>query len=835
MNWHNGLRRKLGSVVHGFRGFRGHVDGFQNGEILGWVARSDGQPGQHLTVGVYTAKGLVTQATANMYRGDLKAAGIGNGNHGFCIPLSDSMLRSIAEQGGVVRLRTLGGNGFNLGRFRIPKETLPEVNGTSRPSGKPATRGLQELLYGDLEALADLVDVVRKHPPPHRSPPFAPHAEMFAATDYIHGGALPAPMTAYAEYVRYRYKLDTPFPIQEDPENVAHFLSWYIAGYGPLRKGLRVPMSREMIDWLNMPVVIGGVRHSFTQIHWSFLMGVPPILHSMDFNNSDWVLWAVYWWSIDQAKALHCEDVLVPQTYIDLLSAIPPSRADQPWPLTAFMIRKHAQTEGLSTLNLDTEDGRRRLLLALLVMAVQRPDYLRYLPSDQVSELLEPDETEQSPMARFVADLGVAPDSAPLDRALFSDMLRLRGFDLETGAFVTTDTHGHRFEAAMLPPVETEDEAEIQLIGPFKKASGLGQATRLSAAVLDHAGYRVNPVNFGLDNPAPEGFSSTGQLSDWQRAKINLIHLNAESIPLIYAYAPDVFSGAYNIGYFFWELDTPAACHFLGMELLDEIWVSTDYGVQIYDPHNGGRPVTNVGMCFEHLPEIEREDARRFVCDRFGFKGDEFVFLVAFDSFSFVQRKNPVGTLKAFRDAFEGVQDVRLVIKTQNRTKVTDPVQEKIWEEVDAVIAGDDRFSILDETLKYEDLLRLKAGSDCYISLHKSEGWGFGMIEAMNLKVPVVATAYSGNMDFCSDDTAWLVDYKEVALEPDEYIFVRPGQKWAEPDHADAVRQMRAVHDDETARTQKAEAAWRNVQENFSAAAIAKRYRARLDEIMKTL
>ena len=212
-----------------------------------------------------------------------------------------------------------------------------------------------------------------------------------------------------------------------------------------------------------------------------------------------------------------------------------------------------------------------------------------------------------------------------------------------------------------------------------------------------------------------------------------------------------------------------------------------------------------------------------------------FVFLVAFDSFSFVQRKNPVGTLRAFAAAFPGDPDVRLVIKTQNRQKVRDPAQQAIWAEVDALVAADPRIRLIDETLSYDDLLRLKAGCDAYVSLHRAEGWGFGMIEAMALGVPVVATAYSGNMEFCSDATAFLVAAPEVELGPDDYIFVRPGQKWADPDIADAARQMRAVWSDPALRQARATAALANVRDNFAAAVIARRYKARLDTILQNL
>lgn len=842
-------KSRFGQALKRLRRVQGNVDGCENGEITGWAA---GRTGEHLIVGVYTSSGLITQGTANIFRRDLLEAGIGRGDHGYCISLTKNMLKVIAQHGGRVRLRTVGKPVVELGQLSIDTanrvvatgnaaaaeivegptiERAPQIPSKTKTSADP----LDQLIYGDLEALINLAQVATNRPPSDSVPAFRPHQKMFDTRDYIEEGSLPAPMMAYAEYVRYRYKLDTPFPFHEDVENVAHFLNWYIAGYGPLRKGLRTPMSADMIDWLNKPIVIGGVRQSLTQVTWSFLMGIPPILHSMDFNNPDWVLWAVYWWSVDQAKALHCEDCLVPDSYASLLVACPSGQTDEDWPLSQFMIRKHAQTQGLSHLDMGRSGDRKTLTLALMAMTAHRPDYLRYLPATSIDAALEPQKGGSTLLADFVGRLAPRDDQLVLDRDTFAALLRLRGFDLDKRTFVTVSEAGHRFEAAMLPSVETEEIADIQLIGPFEKASGLGQATRLSQAVLEEAGFDVNPVNFGLDNPAPEGFSKTGKMSDWKRAKVNLIHLNAESIPLVYSYAPDVFSDAYNIGYFYWELDTPAACHFLGMDLLDEIWVSTEYGVEIFGPANEGRPVTNVGMCYEDLPDLDRDDSRAFVCDRFGFKGDEFVFLVAFDSFSFIQRKNPIGTLKAFAKAFDGVDDVRLVIKTQNRTKVTDPVQQKIWEEVDALLVGDDRIFILDETLVYDDLLRLKKGSDCYISLHKSEGWGFGMIEAMNLKVPVVATGYSGNMDFCSAERVWLVDFEEVPLEQDDYIFVREGQKWAEPDIDDAARQLHAVYSDDATRKAKATAAHAFVQSEFSVSAIARRYGARLQTIFKEL
>lgn len=383
-------------------------------------------------------------------------------------------------------------------------------------------------------------------------------------------------------------------------------------------------------------------------------------------------------------------------------------------------------------------------------------------------------------------------------------------------------------------PFSLEEEGyDIQVIGPFEKSSGLGQATRLSAEILERAGYKVYRVDFDLDNPAPEGFNKTSKISKLpKKAKINLIHLNAESIPLAIAYMPDVFTNAYNIGYFFWELDSPAKCHYLGMELVDEIWVASEYGVKQYQPFTD-KPVYKAGMAYEDVKTVSKEEAKKFLLNRYGIPEDKFVFLATFDSFSFIQRKNPLGVIKAFKKAFPNKDDVVLVLKTHNRHRVFDPAQIKIWNAVDRYVSEDKRIILINETLTYEDLMKLKKGADCYVSLHRSEGWGFGIVEAMNLGVPVIATAYSANLEVCNEENSWLVDYEETFLNQDDYIFVIPGQKWAEPKIESAAGAMREVYENKELREQKAKKAQEFLRKNFSIDAIAKRYKRRIEEILK--
>jgi glycosyltransferase involved in cell wall biosynthesis len=824
----NALRRRKGPYL-------GYVDGpFDDGAIRGWVIHRDSRKGNQ-AVGLFAGGQLLESATANMIREDVRASTGAEPDCGFQFILSDSLYDRIAQSDGALSVRTLGATEHLIGTVQLSMERGDTA------LGDDAMERCAHVLADDLAALEALLARLPERDSdltPHRPAPFARHGVMFT-TDRVIPEIPLSGQPAYLDYVRYRYRMDEVYAVEPELESGDRFLYWYLTAYRAQERR-RTPMARSTIDYLNAPLVMGGQTHSLSRAIWWRLSGRADLLAQFNLNDRDSYLDALFWWANQDVPHLHFEDVLVPDRYADLLRGVHPSRRLDAWPLSYFTDRFFRDNAQLHFLKPGTPEGRRILLLVMLVKAARRPDLLRYMPRNAMADLLAPAKDGATALDRFVRDLhaarGTTPETdTPLTRARYAAALRLRDFDLDSYAFLTRSPAGDRFEAAALPRPDAGDEVDVQLIGPLAKASGLGQATRLSADILRETGLSVRGVDFDLDNPAPEGFSTEAMIEPYGPAKINLIHLNAESTPLAFAYQPDVFSGRYNIGYFFWELDQPAFCHYLGMELLDEIWVSTDYGVEIYRPDAGDKPVVNVGMCFEEMPDITREDARAFVERRFRFDASHYVCLVAFDSFSFVQRKNPVSVLKAFQKAFQGVPQARLVVKTQNRDSVFDPVQVQLWDRVEAIIASDPRIVVINETLSYRDLLRLKAGSDCYISLHKSEGWGFGMIEAMALGVPVLATAYSGNMDFCTDETTWLVDYEITALKPGDYIFVRPGSHWAEPSVDHAAAQLRAAFDNPDARAARASAALAHIRANFSRAAIAERYGARLRDILKDL
>lgn len=847
------LRGTSDPVAEQYRGaYRGNVEGLSEaGTIRGWVVWRDGLKGR-VMVALYAGEDLLDAGLADVIREDVRSATGADPHCGFEFSLTDAIYQKIVKTDGHVSIRTEGKESVELGSLHLAiDKTDPSIKGKD-------VAHYRHVLKSEVVSLLTLLDrtPVPEGPLPILKQPALTKHSLIFSSDRIIPEIPESGQSAYLDYTRYRTRLDQRFPVTPEGQSQDRFLYWYLCYYRH-GAGLRIPISRTQIDYLNAPVPMADKAFTLSRAMWWRLVNRPDVLGTLDLNSHDFYSKVLYWWVFQDAPQLGHEDHLVPDRVADYMRIVHPVRRLDAWPLSYFSERYFLENPKLHFLEPGTGEGRKILALIILLHAAARPDLLRYMPLDIISRLLAPNlenPESASDFEIFFNALLAEPDGTagddgvdgqgqtlpanhiPISRDRYAAVLRHNYFDLESFSFMTRDSQGNRFEAAALPPPDpAREKVDVQLIGPLAKASGLGQATRLSAEILRATGLSVRGVDFDLDNPSPEGFSSDTMIEEYGPAKINLIHLNSESIPLAFTYQPDVFSGAYNIGYFFWELDRPAYCHYLGMEMLDEIWVSTEYGIEIYRPDANGKPVVNVGMCYEDVGDLSRREGRDFVNRRMRFNDDHYVCLVAFDSFSFVQRKNPIAVLHAFRKAFDGVPNARLVVKTQNRESVLDPVQIQLWEQVDHIITSDHRIVVLNETLSYRNLLRLKAGADCYISLHKSEGWGFGMIEAMNLGVPVICTAYSGNMDFCSEETAWLVDYKESLLQQDDYIFVRKGSVWAEPDVEHAARQLRAAYDNPAERNARAEAAQTFIRTKFSVQAIARRYGDRLRSILSQL
>lgn len=805
-----------------------HLDRLSSTEVAGWIADANDFD-RRLTVHFFIDEVAVGVARADIVRADVEKAGRGPRQCGFSWQVPSAVARLATGAGKTIEVVVLDGSArASLSRFSLQSELA--VTGAVRNGLRPPLENA--IIAASVAALEGGGGPVERHDPVH----FPLHERLFGAPA---GAEVDFALSPYVTFTHRRLRRDIHNPLDGSVAAAADFLRWYLEGYGLQRRPYRVPLGAAEIAFLNAPLQMVGMPYRISRASMSYALSegdntLFPVRGREEYSRF------VAWWAADKAPALHLEDCLVPDYYVEALRRMNLHWMGQSFAPSSFMEERFIADPRFHCLSLGNEAERIIYFVWYLLEAVDQPGLIRFVPPKSLSALFAKDDGQTTTLfdrvVQSVHDSGTGLGEL-FTAESFSDFLWRRGFDLKRRQFIFNDARGNRFEGARYRPLTAppEERVPLQVIGPFEKSSGLGQASRLSAETIRRAGYRSNNVNFGMDNPAPINMGGLPvTFGEPKAARVNLIHLNGESIPLALAYLPDVFNGAYNIGYFFWELSTPAPSQHLSLELLDEIWVATDYGVSIYQPHVD-IPVHNVGMAVDPIEVPDRAGSRAFLAERLHLGPETFVFFAAFDSFSFLERKNPHGLVDAFRAAFAEDDDVRLVLKTHNRDFVMDAHQSMRWERVVEIAARDRRISIINETLQFGDLMRLKKGADAYVSLHRSEGWGMGMVEAMQLGVPVVATGYSGNLDFTTPETAFLVDYTLVEPGPNEYLFVDRGQVWAAPVLESAVAQLRAVRTNIAERERKVAAAHELISRKYSFEAQAAKYKARLDAVFAKL
>jgi glycosyltransferase involved in cell wall biosynthesis len=330
------------------------------------------------------------------------------------------------------------------------------------------------------------------------------------------------------------------------------------------------------------------------------------------------------------------------------------------------------------------------------------------------------------------------------------------------------------------------------LLGHPYGVYGIGEHVRLSAAAFSAA-----EVPFGICNIYGEngfhGVHLAGIHQDFPfRDKIshdgfyraNVFHINADEMVKAQMHlGEDLFAGRYNIGYWAWELSHFPDAWSSSLHLVDEVWAPSRFIEQAI-AHKTSSPVIRMPLAVE-FPEpsgMNRES--------FGLPKDKFLFLFFFDFTSYVQRKNPEGAIRAFLQAFPDLDDKRVGIVIKMKGMEICPHEFKTF--MQAINCEDPRIILMDKVMTDRETKALVQLCDCFLSLHRSEGFGRGLAEAMYLGKPVIATGYSGNLDFTNEQNACLVDYKLIPVLDHEYPFAT-GQKWADPDIGHASWFMRRL------------------------------------------
>ncbi len=329
----------------------------------------------------------------------------------------------------------------------------------------------------------------------------------------------------------------------------------------------------------------------------------------------------------------------------------------------------------------------------------------------------------------------------------------------------------------------------VNLIGDIRVDTGLGESMRYVSQILDEAkipnliyNYYVPPGMNMSDH------SCDDKIQDKLRYGVNIFHINASEMSVAFMdLGKEFFDRHYNIGFWLWELeDFPSEWNY-AFNLIDELWVPSDFERDIFKKITD-KPVYTVpypvATKIDRSAEFINADRKRFGLDE-----KRFLFLVMYDGGSGAARKNPDKAIESFKKAFAPDEDrVGLVVKLKKDSKSD-------IEHIKSLTGGYDNVYFIDRNMSRDEVNSLISCVDVYVSLHRAEGFGLICAEAMALKTPVIATAWSATTHFMNRECACMVDYKMVELDRD-YPPFKKGYRWAEADSESAGAYMRKLFED---------------------------------------
>jgi glycosyltransferase involved in cell wall biosynthesis len=354
--------------------------------------------------------------------------------------------------------------------------------------------------------------------------------------------------------------------------------------------------------------------------------------------------------------------------------------------------------------------------------------------------------------------------------------------------------------------IETSLAPGLNIAGNIAHDTGVGESARLCQKACDAA-----ELSNDLIDVASRDLEA---LQPVYRASV--YHVNADQLPAVYSEMSALFkASAYNIGVWHWELPELPDAWISSAAPLDEIWAPSAF-VQSTLSRKLKIPVV-------HMPHgIEVTEIEPCSPQELGVPPGRFTFLCMFDFESVGYRKNPLGAIDAFRRAFPDQSHAALLVKAGHASKHQDE-----YAELREHLSGIPNVYLTDRMLPRARVNGLLAACDGVVSLHRSEGFGLILAEAMYLGKPVVATGWSGNMDFMNSGNSCPVGYEIVTLDR-TYLHYEAGQQWADPDIEHAAHLMRRVFEDSAFRAQIVERARGTIRTLFSPEAAGMRYRRRL-------
>jgi glycosyltransferase involved in cell wall biosynthesis len=373
-------------------------------------------------------------------------------------------------------------------------------------------------------------------------------------------------------------------------------------------------------------------------------------------------------------------------------------------------------------------------------------------------------------------------------------------------------------EAPWSPPAAAADQGTtpgIGIVGYPRGEFGLGEDIRHLRTSLRSTGIEPSVTRApwritarqGVDEPATEAADTT-----FARDVMFYCLPAFDTLTLLHKVGVQAFTSRRRIGFWQWELERFPDQAKAAINLVDEIWCHSEHSARAF------RSATDKPVIKVPLP-VSVPDVTSAPRARFGLPDDAFVVFTSFDGSSMIARKNPLAAIQAFQDACpRKTTNARFVLKAMNTKR------DSLWRECLRRAAMDDRVVILDRVIDRPAYYELLKSADAVISLHRAEGFGRLMADAMAMGIPTIASAYSGNLDFMNAGNSWLVEGRFVPLFEGDYAFFE-GQHWFEANRDAAAAALRECMANPAARKLRAEAGRQTIQSGYSPEICGLKYR----------
>ena len=381
----------------------------------------------------------------------------------------------------------------------------------------------------------------------------------------------------------------------------------------------------------------------------------------------------------------------------------------------------------------------------------------------------------------------------------------------------------HRSLMAIKPThtVDASIPQGLNLVGYFRSGMGLGEGARLMAMAANAAEIPICAMNFSKNNLSKQMAVDEGlHLQKNPRYRATVIHINPDQYSLFETELPrSLWKGRYTVGYIAWELPLLPDSWHEGIGLLDEIWTPSSF---IANNIRSQVPIP-VRVVPHGIPARAGKTLPR---SSLGLADGQFLFLIMYDIASIMERKNPRGAVEAFMRAFApGDERVALVVKINNSRRAPEELAS-----LKTLLRDYRNVRFIEESLPRSGVDELICACDALVSLHRAEGFGLVLAEAMSFGKPVVATDYSANTEFMDPSNSCPVNYKLIELDRDFGHYKAGGQHWADPDLDHAASLMRRLVDDPAYRESIGKQAKERISRDFSSEASGALIASRLRE-----